>query len=257
MSVTIDLNADLGEGFSLYRVGDDVALLDVVTSCNVACGFHAGDPDTMRRTVRLAAARGVSIGAHPSLPDRQGFGRREMRLEPTELHAMTLYQIGALAGFAREAGTRVRHVKPHGALYHQLSTSAALAEAFVDAMRAFDPALVLYARAGSAFAGWARERGCRVVGEAFVDRAYRADGNLADRGTPGAVLDDDRQRVAQALALARERRVTGFDASGVPVDVAVDAGTLCLHGDSPGAAATAVAIRTALSAAGVSLASPL
>ncbi|MCU0868429.1 MAG: LamB/YcsF family protein [Burkholderiales bacterium] len=256
MSARIDLNADLGEGFSLYRVGDDAALLRVVTSCSVACGMHAGDPPTMRRTVQAAVAHGVAIGAHPSWPDRQGFGRREMRVDAHELHALVVYQIGALTGFVREAGARLAHVKAHGALYHQLSADAALGAAFIDAVRDCGATRRVYAQAGSAFARQAAQAGLDVVAEAFVDRAYTADGALASRARPGAVLTSDAQRIAQALSIAQHATVRGIDADGTRVDVAVAAGTLCLHGDSPGAAASARTIRAALEAAGVQVTAP-
>jgi UPF0271 protein len=203
----IDLNCDLGESFGAWRMGDDAALLDLVSSANIACGFHAGDPVIMQQTVGLAAARAVAIGAHVSLPDLQGFGRREMRVSADEVHAMTLYQLGALSAFCQAAGTRLAHVKPHGALYNMAARERSLADAIARAVQAFDPQLILFGLAGSALIDAGAALGLAVAAEAFADRRYRADGSLQPRGEAGAVIDDDATATAQALDIVREGTV--------------------------------------------------
>lgn len=248
----IDLNCDLGESFGAWRMGEDAALLALVSSANVACGFHAGDPAIMQHTVVLAAERGVAIGAHVSLPDLQGFGRREMAVTPAEVHAMTLYQLGALHAFARAAGTAVAHVKPHGALYNMAARDRALAEAIADAVRAFDPALALFGLAGSALLDAGRAVGLKVVSEAFADRRYRADGSLQPRREPDAVIDDADDATAQALRMAQHGEVTAVDGQRV----ALKADTLCLHGDGTHAVDFARRLRAALEAAGLRIAAP-
>jgi UPF0271 protein len=237
----IDLNADVGEGCD----GDD-DLLAVVSSANVACGFHAGDPATMRATCRVAVERGVAIGAHVGYRDREGFGRRELGVEPGVLHDETLSQLGALAAVATAAGGAVRHVKPHGALYHRCATDAAAADAVVAAVRSFDRALLVVGPPASALLRAAGEAG---VAEAFADRAYRADGGLVPRTEPGAVLAAD-AAAAQGVRLATERRVAAADGT----EVEVDARTLCVHGDTPAAVALASGVREALERAGVTIA---
>lgn len=226
----IDLNADLGESFGNWRMGDDAALLDVVTSANVACGFHAGDPRTIRRTVELAAERGVVIGAHVAYPDLVGFGRRALDIDPADLEADVLYQLGALDAMCRVAATTVRYVKPHGALYHRVNADPAQAEALARAVAAFDATLPLLGAAGPLIDAAARH-GLRVVGEGLTDRAYRPDGSLVPRGESGAVHNDSDAIVAQALLLAARP--------------AID--SLCLHGDTANAADHARAVRQALS----------
>ena len=234
---TVDLNSDLGEGFGSWRMGDDAAMLDLVTSANIACGFHAGDPRTIRRTVELAAGRGVVIGAHVAYPDLVGFGRRAMDVEPSDLEADVLYQLGALDALCRVAGTSVRYVKPHGALYHRVNSDPGQAEAFARAVALYDPKLALLGAAGPLLDS-ARLHGLRVVDEGLTDRAYRADGSLVPRSEPGAVHADSAAVSAQALALA---------ACGVR--------SLCVHGDTPGAVGHARAARTALLDAGYELSS--
>jgi UPF0271 protein len=249
---TIDLNCDLGESFGAWRMGDDGAVLGCVSSANIACGFHAGDAATMRRTVGAALERGVAIGAHPSLPDLQGFGRREMQIDADEAHAIVLYQIGALAAFATAAGARLAHVKPHGALYNMAARDAALAAAIAAAVRVFDADLLLVGLAGSELPRAGERAGLRVAHEAFVDRRYRADGSLQPRREAGAVIDDVDAAVAQALAIATEGRVRAHDGSVV----AIRADTLCVHGDRPDAAGFAARLRHALASAGVEVAAP-
>lgn len=248
----IDLNCDLGESFGAWRMGADEAVMPHVSSANVACGFHAGDPDTMRRTVELARDAGVAIGAHVALPDLQGFGRREMRIMPAEAHAMTLYQVGALAAFARAAGTFLRHVKPHGALYNMAARDARLADAIAAAIRDFDPLLVLVGLAGSELPRAGERHGLAVAHEAFADRRYRADGSLVPRHEAGAVIDDVEASLAQALAIARGGEIAAQDGAALRLR----ADTLCVHGDHADAPLRARLLHGALSAAGVRIAPP-
>lgn len=243
----IDLNADVGEGFGVWRLGDDEALLDVVTSANVACGFHAGDPLTMRRVCAGAAARGVTIGAQVGYRDLAGFGRRRIDIAPDELAADVLYQLGALEACAVAANTRVRYVKPHGALYNTAADDPVQAGAIVEAVAAFDETLPVLGLPGSALADAATRRGLPFVAEAFADRGYLASGRLIPRRTAGAVITDPGVVVARSVAFAVEQRVTAEDGA----NVAVQARSLCVHGDTPGAVGLAVAVRDALLAAGV------
>jgi UPF0271 protein len=242
----IDLNADLGEGFGRWRLTDDEALLAVVTSANVACGFHAGDPATMRRVCELAAARGVRIGAQVSYRDLAGFGRRAMDVPAAELTAEVAYQIGALEVFARAAGSGVSYVKPHGALYNRAVHDAGQAAAVVAGVR-LAGSLPVLGLPGSRLLAAAREAGLPAVAEAFADRAYTAGGTLVPRGEPGAVVGDADTVVARSLGLARDGLVTAV--TGEPVAVA--ARSLCVHGDTPGAARLAVRVRQSLEAAGL------
>jgi UPF0271 protein len=241
----IDLNCDLGESFGAYRLGDDAGMMPYITSANVACGFHAGDPGVMEAAVRLCAAAGVRVGAHPSTPDLQGFGRREMALAPEEAEALVLYQVGALAGFCRAAGVELTHVKPHGALYNQAAKDPVLAAAIARGVRRFSPALALVGLAGSALVDAAREAGLRAVSEGFPDRAYNPDGSLRSRRLPGAVLDDPALVAANAVRLAREGIATPGGQIGVD--------TLCLHGDNPISVQAAKAVRQALETAGITV----
>lgn len=241
----IDLNCDLGESFGAYRLGDDATMMPYISSANVACGFHAGDPLVMQATVRLCAAAGVRVGAHPSTPDLQGFGRREMSLSPEEVEALVLYQVGALAAFTRAAGVELTHVKPHGALYNQAARDPALAEAIARGVGRFSRGLVLVGLAGSALVVAAAGAGLQAASEGFPDRAYEPDGSLRARRLPGAVLHDPAEIAANAVRLAREGIVSGQGR------VAVD--TLCLHGDNPSAVAAAQAVRRALDEAGITL----
>lgn len=234
---TIDLNGDVGESFGAYRIGADEALLGIVTSANIACGFHAGDPATMRRTVRLCAERGVAIGAHPGLPDLAGFGRREMAVSPQEAYEMTVYQIGALTGFVRAEGAALRHVKPHGALYNMAAADATLAKAIAEAVYRVDGSLMLVGLAGSELVRAGAAIGLRVAGEAFADRRYRPDGTLVPRREPDALIEDAEEAAAQVLRLAAEGR----------------AQTVCVHGDGPHALALAARVRRGLEEAGWTL----
>lgn len=248
----IDLNCDLGESFGAWRMGADEAVMPYVSSANIACGFHAGDPDTMLRTVELARDAGVAIGAHVALPDLQGFGRREMRISPAEAHAMTLYQVGALAGFTRAAHTFLRHVKPHGALYNMAARDAALADAIATAVRDFDPLLVLVGLAGSELPRAGERHGLAVAHEAFADRRYRADGSLVPRDEAGALIDDIEASLAQALAIAQGGGIETHDGSRLRLR----ADTLCVHGDHPHAPLRARRLHEALAGAGMRVAAP-
>ena len=249
---TVDLNCDVGESFGAYRIGDDANLLRHVTSASIACGFHAGDPATMRRTIDAALDLGVAIGAHPGLPDLQGFGRRAMEVSPEEVHDLVVYQTGALAAFATARGTRLHHVKPHGALYNMAASRGDLAEAIATAVRSVDAKLIVYALAGSQLVTAARAAGLDVAEEAFVDRRYTSTGSLVDRRKPGALIEDPAASVRQALALAGEGSVMSVD--GVRATLRVD--TLCIHGDTPGAPKLARRVRDALEAEGVTVAAP-
>jgi UPF0271 protein len=245
----MDLNSDLGEGYGPWTLGDDLALLEVVTSANVACGFHAGDPRTMERTVAAAAERGVVIGAQVAYPDLVGFGRRAMEVAPADLSADVLYQLGALEAFCRVAGTSVRYVKPHGALYNRVVVDEVQATAVARAVRLYDSSLPVLTLLGSALAHACSSVGVPVVAEGFADRAYTASGALVPRTEPGAVLHDEDEVVARAVRMAVEGRVAAHGGGDVSVTVA----SLCVHGDTPGAAALAAAVRQGLEAAGVVL----
>jgi 5-oxoprolinase (ATP-hydrolysing) subunit A len=248
-TLAIDLNADLGEGFGRWELTDDEALLDVVTSANVACGFHAGDPSTMRRVCALAAARGVRIGAQVSYRDLAGFGRRAMEVPPRELADEIAYQIGALRVFAQAAGAELAYVKPHGALYNRVVWDEAQADAVVDGILLSGGELPVLGLPGSAVHRAASTARLRIVTEAFADRAYRMDGTLVPRTEPGAVLHDPSQVVERSLTMATLGEVTA--ATGERIPVAAD--SLCLHGDTPGAVDLARQVREALVGAGVTI----
>lgn len=247
----IDLNNDLGESLGGWRMGDDAAMLDIVSSANVACGFHAGDPAGILETLKAARARGAIVGAHVSYPDLVGFGRRNMDVASADLVAGVIYQIGALQGLARVAGTEVRYVKPHGALYNTIAHDRRQATDVITAMRAIDPSLVLVALAGSPLIDWARDAGLTVVAEAFADRGYTPEGTLVSRRDPGAVLHDVDQIAARMLMLVREGVVEAVD--GSPVRIAAD--SICVHGDSPGAVAIARHLRERFEQEGVRISS--
>lgn len=245
----VDLNCDAGEGFGPWPMGNDEALIPLMTSVNIACGAHAGDPIVMRRTVELAARHDVSVGAHPGYPDLQGFGRRVLALTPAEVEAWVLAQIGALAAIARAVGVSLQHVKAHGALYNTASDDPALAMAIARAVRAYDADLVLVARAGSLQASVGREVGLRVAEEAFADRGYDPQGRLLPRGGPGALLTDPRAAAARAVDLMRASGLSAADGTWLRLR----AHTLCIHSDTPGAAALAAELRAALAQAGIQI----
>lgn len=247
---TIDLNADLGEGFGRWRVASEAEVLPLVSSASIACGFHAGDAVTMRESVRLAARLGVTVGAHPGYPDLVGFGRRELAATPAEVTAYVLYQVGALHAICRAEGVPLRYVKPHGALYNRAASDAAIAVAVVEGVRLADPALTLLGLAGSELVAAGRAAGLRTAGEAFADRAYMPDGSLAPRTRPGAVLDDAERVAAQALAIVKEERVRAMDGTLVPVR----AHSLCVHGDNPEAPTLLAVLRARLAGEGITVA---
>lgn len=246
----IDLNADLGESFGRWTLGDDDAMLEVVTSANVACGFHAGDPSVLRRACEGAAARGVAVGAQVGYRDLAGFGRRFVDVPPAELTDDVLYQLGALEAFARVAGTAVRYVKPHGALYNAIVHHEEQAAAVVAAVVAYDATLPVLGLPGSTWLRLAEEAELRAVPEAFADRAYTPEGTLVSRREPGAVLHDPDEIARRCVRLVTQGRVTAVDGS----EVAVPAGSLCVHGDSPGAVTIARRVRAALEDEGVVIA---
>jgi 5-oxoprolinase (ATP-hydrolysing) subunit A len=246
----MDLNADLGEGFGVWRLGDDDGLLDVVTSANVACGFHAGDPATMRRVCARAAERGVAVGAQVSYRDLAGFGRRRIEYDPDELRDEVIYQLVALDGMARVAGTRVRYVKPHGALYNSVVWDTAQAQAVVAAVAEVSIELAVLGLPGSALLRVASDAGLNAVAEGFADRGYLRDGTLVPRSQPAALITRPDDVVAQAVRMATSGEVEAVDGSLVETVVS----SICVHGDTPGAAALAHAIRQALAQAGVPVA---
>lgn len=246
---SIDINSDLGESFGAWSMGDDDAMLDIVTSANVACGFHAGDPAGILRTLKAAAARQVSIGAHVSYPDKVGFGRRNMDVASDELTADVIYQIGALQGLAQAAGTCVSYVKPHGALYNTIAHDRRQALAVIAAIRAVDPGLVLVALAGSSLIELAREEGLTCVAEAFADRAYTPEGTLVSRREPGAVLHDPQLIGQRMLRLVKEGTLEAIDGS----ITRIQADSICVHGDSPAAVAMARELRRVLEQANMQL----
>jgi len=247
---SIDLNADLGEGFGRYRLPGDEELLSLVTSANIACGFHAGDPIVMGESVRRAAARGVTIGAHPSYPDLMGFGRRELDATPEEVEAYLLYQIGALAAFCEAAGKRLRYVKPHGALYNRAARDREISRAIARAIHALDPALMLLGLDGSIMLEEAESAGLEVAREAFADRAYQPDGQLVSRSKPGAVLEDVPLVAERALRMVTDHYVIAVD--GTRRIVRPD--SLCVHGDGPQAVAIVRALRARFQAGGIDIA---
>jgi UPF0271 protein len=247
---SVDLNADLAEGFGIWTLGDDDALLDIVTSANLACGFHAGNPVGLARACRAAAARGVRIGAQVGYFDLAGFGRRRIEVAPEELRADVIYQIGALQALARAAGTTLGYVKPHGALYNTIVTDSDQARAVAEAVHASDPTLPVLGLAGSVFFTEARRLGLRTVAEAFADRAYQPDGQLISRSDAGAVLTDPAQIAERVLSMVTTGSVTAVDGSAVAIEVE----SVCVHGDSPGAVTIAGAVRDRLLAEGIELA---
>ncbi|WP_127554194.1 LamB/YcsF family protein [Actinoplanes sp. OR16] len=238
----MDLNADLGEGFGAWQLGDDDALLDVVTSANVACGFHAGDPSTMYRVCRTASEKGVAVGAQVGYRDLAGFGRRRIEYTRTDLRDDILYQIGALEAFCRAAGDRVRYLKPHGALYNTAAVDELQAGAVVDAVLAWDPALPVLCQPGSVLAVAAVEAGLTVVGEGFADRGYLADGRLVPRSAPGALVHSPADVVTRAVRMAVSGSVVAVDGSMVACPIR----SICVHGDTPGAVDLARAVRAGL-----------
>lgn len=249
MVTAIDLNSDLGESFGAWTMGDDAAILKLVSSANVACGFHAGSPVALLSTLREAAQQGVAIGAHVSYPDLVGFGRRNMDIARDELIADVIYQIGALQGLAKAAGTEVRYVKPHGALYNTIAQDERQALAVIDAILAIDPRLPLVGLAGSCVLDLAQEKGLRTIAEAFADRAYHANGTLVSRREAGSVLHDAQLIAQRMLQLINEGGVTSIEGQFTPIK----ADSICVHGDSPGAIEMARQIRNLLEEKGIAI----
>ena len=247
MASKIDLNCDMGESFGMYKMGLDEEVIKHISSANVACGFHAGDPMWMRRTVRLAEEHGVAVGAHPSFPDLVGFGRRNVSVTPEEAKADLIYQIGALSAFTHTKS--LQHVKPHGAMYNQAVNDEALARAICEAVLEVDPSMILVALAGSRWVSIAEEMGLRVAREIFADRALNPDGTLVPRSSPGAVIEDVDEVAERSLKMVTQGRATTI--AGDEIEVQAD--SLCIHGDTPGAVEMAATLRTELEAAGIDI----
>ena len=245
----IDINSDTGESFGAYTIGHDAGLFRSITSANVAAGFHAGDPSVLRGTIRLAKAHGVAVGAHPGFPDLVGFGRRELNVTAQEAEDLVLYQIAAVAGVAAAEGVKVQHVKPHGALFNMAVRNAELSAAIARAVAAFDKTLILFGLPGSEILAAGRAAGLRVAAEVFADRAYEADGSLASRRKPNAVIHDPAAVVARAVRMVNDKTVVAIDGS----IVALEADTICVHGDTPGSDDLAAKIRAGLEAAGITV----
>ncbi len=249
MAVSIDINSDIGESFGAYKIGADESILDIVTSANIACGYHAGDPCTMRKTVAMAKKRGVRIGAHTGFPDIMGFGRRNMSVSAEEMYDYTLYQLGALYGFARAAGFELSHVKPHGAMYNMAAKDVSLALAICRAVKEFDRELIILGLAGSRFCEAAEECGLTFASEVFADRAYMEDGSLVPRGRADSMILDEDEAVRRVIKMVTEGRVTAVTGKEIPVR----ADSVCVHGDGAKALAFAVNIRTSLEKAGIAV----
>ena len=247
--LSVDLNCDMGESFGNYQLGHDREILQYVSSANIACGFHAGDPDVMRKTVKMAMEQHVAIGAHPGLPDLQGFGRRPMAVSPEEVYNFLLYQTGALWAFAKAEGGRLQHVKPHGALYNMAAADAKLAEAIAEAVYKLDPGLILFGLAGSELIKAAQKIGLPTAQEAFADRTYQQDGSLTSRKQTNALINDPQQAAHQVLQMVKEGRVKSQQ--GTDVNIQVD--TICIHGDGPHALQFARHIYEALQQAGIQI----
>ncbi|TQR45485.1 LamB/YcsF family protein [Paenibacillus popilliae] len=243
----IDINCDMGESFGAYRLGSDEAILPFVTSVNIACGFHAGDPSVMKRTVAAALERGTAIGAHPGLPDLAGFGRRNLDITPEEAYDMVVYQVGALYGFVTAAGGKMQHVKPHGALYNMAASNYALAEAIARAVRDMNPELVLFGLSGSELVKAGQAVGLRCAHEVFADRTYQANGSLTPRRESNALITDTEEAVQQVIRMVKEGVVHAVQG----VDVAIQADTVCIHGDGTHALAFAQSLRQRLIADGI------
>jgi UPF0271 protein len=248
MKSKVDINCDMGESFGHFKVGHDAEIMSFITSANIACGFHAGDPMVMARTVRLAKKKGVAVGAHPGFPDLAGFGRRNMGLSKEEVTNIVIYQIGALEAFTKATGTVLQHIKPHGALYNAAAKSEVYIEAIIEAVCVVDPKLVLFALTGSRMAKMAEEAGMRVACEVFADRAYAPDGSLVSRSMAGAIIEDSKLVAKRAVRMVKERRILAINGHEVEFD---KVHTICVHGDTLGAVDLARAVKEALLAAKV------
>jgi len=245
---TVDINCDMGESFGSYKIGTDEEILNYITSANIACGFHAGDPATMRKTVRLALDKGVGIGVHPGFQDLVGFGRREMKISPQEAYDITVYQIGSLYGFVKAEGGKLQHVKPHGALYNMAAKDITLSEAIAEAVYNIDPELILYGLAGSKLINAGRKIGLRTAQEVFSDRTYQQDGSLTPRTNPHALITDPQEAVNQVITMIKKGKVHSLQGT----DVSIQADTICIHGDGNGALEFAQKLSAALIEAGIS-----
>jgi UPF0271 protein len=249
---SIDLNCDMGEAFGNYPMPNDDTLMDYITSANIACGYHAGDPEVMQHTVAMAIKKNVTIGAHPGLPDLQGFGRRDMKISANEAYQITLYQIGALYGFVKAAGGKLHHVKAHGALYNMAAKDAALAKAIVQAVHDFDSSLILYALAGSEMVEAAKKSGLVTASEVFADRTYQDDGSLTPRTQSNALITDEQQSIAQVLLMVKNQQVISANKKTINLK----AETLCLHGDGAHAVEFAKMINQKLKSEGITIKKP-
>ena len=249
---SIDLNCDMGEAFGNYPMPNDDLLMDHITSANIACGFHAGDPEVMQHTINMAVKKGVAIGAHPGLPDLQGFGRREMKISANEAYQMTVYQIGALSGFVKATNGKLHHVKAHGALYNMAAKDAALAKAIVEAVHDFDANLILYALAGSQMIAAAKKIGLETASEVFADRTYQDDGSLTPRTQSNALITDEQLAINQVLLMVKQQHVISVNQKSIPLI----AQTLCLHGDGAHPVEFAKMINQKLKAEGISVKAP-
>ena len=245
----VDLNSDLGESFGAYTIGCDEQVLPLVTSANVACGFHASDPVVMSRTVGMAAQAGIQVGAHPGFPDLMGFGRRNLAVTPEEARAYTLYQLGAMSGFCRAAGLAMQHVKPHGALYNMAGKDYALSRGICEAIREFDPKLIVLALSGGELLRCAQDMGLRAASEVFAVRAYEEDGSLVNRRKQGAMITDEYVAIERVIRMITEQKVTAITGK----DISIRADSICVHGDGPKALAFVQRIREALAESGIEL----
>jgi len=245
----VDMNSDLGESFGAWKMGQDEKVLPLLTSANIACGFHAGDPNVMNKTVRLALDSGAALGVHPGMPDLVGFGRRKLDISSDDAYSLIVYQVGALAAFAKAAGSTLQHVKPHGALYNMAAKDAKLAEAIAQAIYDVDKSLILFALAGSESIAAAKKIGLRSASEVFADRSYQEDGSLTPRSKPGAMITDENASIKQVLSMIMEHKVTTLCGKVIPVK----ADTLCIHGDGEKALLFAQKIRKALLENGVEI----
>ncbi|MEN0650905.1 5-oxoprolinase subunit PxpA [Caldifermentibacillus hisashii] len=246
----VDLNCDMGESFGAYRMGKDEEILDYVTSANIACGYHAGDPATMRKTVQMAIEKNVGIGAHPGMPDLVGFGRREINISPQEAYDLVIYQMGALSGFVKSEGGKIQHVKPHGALFNMAAKSAPLSEAIAEAVYKVDPECILFGLAGSELVKAGKKIGLRTASEVFSDRTYQKDGSLTSRREKNALIKDHRIAVNQVIRMVKEGKVKSVQGE----DVVIQADTICIHGDGVHALEFAQYISNALREAGITIA---
>nr|WP_286183216.1 5-oxoprolinase subunit PxpA [Bacillus sp. ISL-55] len=245
--MSVDLNCDLGESYGLFRIGNDKEVLKHITSANIACGYHAGDHNVMMETVKMAKAYGVKIGAHPGFPDLHGFGRREMKMSAEEIYNLTIYQIGALAAIAKSCGTKVEHVKPHGALYNMAGKDKAIADAIAGAVADADPTLVLFGLAGSGLVNAGEEKGLQVAHEVFADRTCQPDGSLTPRSETNAIIHDPDLAIKRVIRMVREGRVEAVD--GTEIEIKAD--TICIHGDEPQALDFAMRLNESLKAEGI------